>query len=41
MRPVQEREYQAFTLNADADVAADEAGTVPVDWKTVLDEARN
>jgi hypothetical protein len=34
-----EREYRAFRVNADAQVPAGEAGSVPVDWKTVVDNA--
>ena len=35
-----ESDYRAFAKTADAAAAASEAKTTPVDWKTVLDEAR-
>ena len=35
-----ESDYRAYTLKADADRAAVELHTVPVDWQTVLDRAR-
>ena len=35
-----EREYRAYRLRPDANVAAGELGAAPVDWKTVLEKAR-
>jgi hypothetical protein len=35
-----EREYRAYRLRPDANVAAGGLGSVPIDWKTVLDKAR-
>ena len=39
-RDTGERDYRAYRNKADADAAALEARTVPVDWNTVLDKAR-
>jgi len=36
-----ESDYHAFLNKADADAAAAESHTVPVDWKTVLEKARS
>jgi hypothetical protein len=35
-----ERDYRAYRLKPDANVAATGLGSAPVDWKTVLDKAR-
>ena len=39
-RHTMERDYRAYKLRADADTAAAELGTTPVDWPTVLSSAR-
>jgi hypothetical protein len=36
-----ERDYRAYSQKADADAAAAELHSVPVDWKTVLEKARS
>ena len=36
-----ESDYHAFLNKADADAAAAEAHTVPIDWQTVLQKARS
>ena len=39
-RKTMEGDYRAYKLRADADAAAREIGTTPVDWPTVLSSAR-
>jgi hypothetical protein len=39
-RNTMESDYRAYKLRADADAAAAEIGTTPVDWPTVLSSAR-
>lgn len=39
-RSTGETDYRAFRLRADADAAAGELKTSPVDWNTVLEQAR-
>jgi hypothetical protein len=36
-----ERDYRAYRLKTDADAAAIDAHSVPVDWKTVIEKARS
>jgi len=40
-RSTGESDYHAFVNKTDADAAAAESHTVPVDWKTVLEKARS
>jgi len=40
-RDTGERDYRAYSLKADADKAAAEFQSVPIDWKTVLEKARS
>lgn len=36
-----ERDYRAYSVKADADAAAAELHSAPIDWKTVLEKARS
>ena len=36
-----ERDYRAFGQKVDADAAAAESHTMPIDWKTVLENAHS
>lgn len=40
-RDTGERDYRAYLQKADADAAAAELHSVPIDWKTVLEKARS
>ena len=39
-RDTGESDYRAFLSKADADAAAFELHTAPIDWKTVIEKAR-